>query len=264
MTTEWAKSFDVQLKPVRPLNRGIAIGPVLFALAMLAVIAGFISATMSGGGMGAAISEDRVAMELRGQIELVKSKIQECVQLQARNPATGNWDAAAWPVRGASPPAWSTSTVYASGNRVLRGGHVYSAQNAGTSGSTAPAHLSGAVSDGGVTWTYLGPQMGVFGVECPAYATGRQNIWTGQRPAALPGPPPGFGHWTYHNGGTDDSRCIRIVPDSAQAARAELRRGIVKALRSMGPSEYSYDSASAGQEVIIWISRGTNPACPTN
>lgn len=53
---------------------------------------------------------------------------------------------------------WTAATVYAA-NAIVNtdDGNVYQTAAGGTSGSTKPTVTSGSVSDGGVTWTYLGP-----------------------------------------------------------------------------------------------------------
>jgi hypothetical protein len=50
---------------------------------------------------------------------------------------------------------WKTGTVYIDGDICSFGSLYYYAQNSGVSGSTAPSHLYGAESDGGVKWMQL-------------------------------------------------------------------------------------------------------------
>ena len=56
--------------------------------------------------------------------------------------------------------AWVTATAYETGdvvtNTVSNIPRRYRAMSAGTSGVTAPTHVSGDASDGGVTWYYIG------------------------------------------------------------------------------------------------------------
>lgn len=53
-------------------------------------------------------------------------------------------------------PAWATATSYtALTGHVINGGNLYQAMNSGTSGATAPTHISGIVSDGTVNWLFL-------------------------------------------------------------------------------------------------------------
>jgi hypothetical protein len=54
-------------------------------------------------------------------------------------------------------PAWGTSTVYATGALVTANGNLYKATTGGTSASTGtgPSGTNNAITDGGVTWTYV-------------------------------------------------------------------------------------------------------------
>ncbi len=52
--------------------------------------------------------------------------------------------------------AWVTSTSYSTNDVRFHGDNLYKATNSATSGSTAPTHTTGTVSDGAVTWQYLG------------------------------------------------------------------------------------------------------------
>ena len=51
---------------------------------------------------------------------------------------------------------WVTGTVYAAGTEVWYGAYQYVTTLGGTSGITPPTHITGTVSDGGVSWTFLG------------------------------------------------------------------------------------------------------------
>ena len=64
---------------------GIAIAPILMVIALLAVIVAALSAGSNSFG-GAAITQDRTVAELRGQIDLIRTKVDECVML-TRQPA---------------------------------------------------------------------------------------------------------------------------------------------------------------------------------
>lgn len=60
----------------------------------------------------------------------------------------------------AASRGWAAATLMPSGERILQGGTVYEALNAGTTGSSAPAWpsaLGQTVTDGGVTWQNAGP-----------------------------------------------------------------------------------------------------------
>lgn len=52
-------------------------------------------------------------------------------------------------------PAWTASTAYKIGQRVLSGTKLYECTVAGTSNSTAPTHTSGTAVNGTVTWRYV-------------------------------------------------------------------------------------------------------------
>lgn len=52
------------------------------------------------------------------------------------------------------PVTWTASTLFAANAYCFYNGNYYQTTAGGTTGSTAPTHTSGSVSDGGVTWTY--------------------------------------------------------------------------------------------------------------
>lgn len=60
-----------------PSNAGIAIGPILFVLAMLGILAS-VFASGGSGNFGAAGISDRVTADIVGQANLIRSKILEC------------------------------------------------------------------------------------------------------------------------------------------------------------------------------------------
>ena len=68
-------------------------------------------------------------------------------------------------------PQWITSTVYAAGVGCQNAGNSYYTVVGGTSGGTAPTHLSGTVSDGGVLWTYGNPNFTIGGDYTPVSNT---------------------------------------------------------------------------------------------
>jgi len=69
---------------------------------------------------------------------------------------TGTVYAAGAIVSSLKAPQWQTGTVYAAGAQTTNGNYLYTTTAGGTSGSTAPTHTSGTVSDGAVSWTYAG------------------------------------------------------------------------------------------------------------
>jgi len=50
---------------------------------------------------------------------------------------------------------WQASTAYAQGDRVYNQKRIYEAQGAGTSGTIAPQHNTGVVSDGVINWAFI-------------------------------------------------------------------------------------------------------------
>jgi hypothetical protein len=56
--------------------------------------------------------------------------------------------------RSVVPKTWVASTSFAANSYCFYNGNYYQTTAGGTTGSTAPTHTSGSVSDGGVTWTY--------------------------------------------------------------------------------------------------------------
>lgn len=62
-------------------SAGIAIGPILFLLAILGVIASVMASSGGGGGFGAASVSDRVTADIVSQANMIRAKVNEC-QLQ--------------------------------------------------------------------------------------------------------------------------------------------------------------------------------------
>jgi hypothetical protein len=56
--------------------------------------------------------------------------------------------------RSVKPKTWTASTLFAANSYCFYNGNYYTTTAGGTTGSTAPTHTSGSISDGGVTWTY--------------------------------------------------------------------------------------------------------------
>ncbi len=69
------------------IRSGIAIGPILFIIAILAVLAGAIS--LSTGGSGSASMSDRINVELRTQANLFRAKVLECDMITRGNAGAG-------------------------------------------------------------------------------------------------------------------------------------------------------------------------------
>jgi len=56
---------------------------------------------------------------------------------------------------GTATAAWVTATAVPARAYRISSGNLYYAPAAGTTGAVAPTHTSGAISDGGVTWTFV-------------------------------------------------------------------------------------------------------------
>ena len=179
-----------------PAESGIAIGMILFVIAMLAVIG--IAVSASGNFMGTTITPDRVSADIKAQANLIRSKILECY--------TYGYD------RGDLSDKYPLST---------------------------------------------GTGTAVSALDCLSYPAGLQGLWTGQSPASLPPPPSGFDAWVYKNAGAAGGRCIRIQPSTGKATNVGLKNGLAQVSSYFSSNELSYDSNSASQRFIIWITKPT-------
>ena len=64
----------------------------------------------------------------------------------------------AYDIQGLVSEPWAGSKAYVVGQQVSLNGNVYRATAAGTSASTSgPTGTGGSITDGGVTWAYVGP-----------------------------------------------------------------------------------------------------------
>lgn len=264
-------------------QRGIAIGPILMIVALIAVIVGAFS--MGSSDVGGAMRADQMTAELRSQGDQIRAKIQECVFITRRaapvalvaNPVTGILPVDArtdlqkgyeYPTVGAVD-TWATGRNYNAGIIVRNGARYYSAIESGTSGGSAPTHTSGTASDGGITWDDMGTtaMQPVRNIDCPRDPVGQRNLWSGMRPSNLPAPPRGFSEWVFIDHGDPVSvspggTCIAIQPLTSTAADARVREAIAKSVSRFAPGEVTYDSNSANQRIIIWIRRPqTGDAC---
>ncbi len=64
---------------------GIAIGPILFVLALIGVVAAFMGRS-SGGITSGTITADRLAPDIRSQANLIRQKIVECQMMRGSYP----------------------------------------------------------------------------------------------------------------------------------------------------------------------------------
>ena len=69
---------------VRP-EAGIAIGPILFIIAILGILVAALSA--GSGSFGSAATADRIKADVRGQANLIRAKVQECYMATMGNPS---------------------------------------------------------------------------------------------------------------------------------------------------------------------------------
>ena len=161
-------SFSEVNMPRFSSTAGIAIGPILFVIALLGILAAVAGAGM--GSFGAATTADRVTADITTQANLIRSKINECnMQWLANNGLVNN----------ASAPPFNSPAVCANDP------YPCSDQSAGT-----------AVTD----LTCPGDSLDAGG--------NQQNMWTGPRNALLPPPTSGFTAWKYLNKETTSWRCI--------------------------------------------------------
>lgn len=71
-----------------PPHAGIALAPILMIIALLAVITGAFA--MGSNMFGAnAINTDRIILEVRGQSDMIRAKIEECVMVTRRAAQSG-------------------------------------------------------------------------------------------------------------------------------------------------------------------------------
>lgn len=205
-------------------DSGIAIGMILFGIALLAVVS--VAMGVGGNNIGSAISIDRATADLKSQGLLITTKIRDCFsngisnkKLDCSNntfvPGTG------WSRPGCSPI--DPTAFYPS-----------------SAGSGTP----------------------VENIDCPSFGGGIQNLWTGQAPALLPPPTAGFDIWYYVNAGDSGGRCIRTQPLSSTATDSSMRAGLVEAAAGFSADELTYVPASASQRFILWITKPTGSASP--
>lgn len=162
----------------------------------VAVVDGTLLTGIDGNGWVLAVTFDTMATTGTGD----PSKI----SLSVSGPGYANASAITRPdrtvgalavLRKPCPPNWVTATSYAAGARTTNGIRFYSTTAGGTSGATAPTHTSGSVSDGGVTWTYLGdasqnsPPFEWYtvasGADAVVYYTLDQRIFSGETITAI-------------------------------------------------------------------------------
>lgn len=207
----------MKTSPRLPRNAGIAIGPILFVLALLGVIAAVMST--SSGGFDTAATADRVTSEIVNQANLIRGKINECnlrcVNAQALETSGGLACPEPWPdnYTVGSPPAAPTATVLAVRN-------IECPLDAGN-----PA--------GSTLWTAPQP------TQLPPPTKGFES-----------------NPWNYVNAGPSGGRCIWTAPNSGNSSRA-IVEGLTRAAGKFTTDELDYDPASSSQKFVVIITPAT-------
>lgn len=197
----------------QPLNSrfsadaGIVLGPILFLLAVLAIIGVVLSA--GSGGFQTATVSDRIKADIVSQTNLIRSKINECNLMYGTN---ANFDGYPQDSTGGSPGVLVSS------------------------------------------------------LNCTGDPAGLQNLWTGNRPTALPPPTAAFDTWYYVNtnttglsGTATGGRCIytQLTGNKSAGVVSGLTAAANKfthATANDGASEVNYDPSSTHQRFVVWIS----------
>lgn len=205
---------------------GIAIGVILFALALIAVI----SVAMSAGSnfSGSVIATDRIREELKSQAQLISTKIRECYSNGLSNKQT-DCENNTYVTPSTGSPYWTRSGC----NPIDTTAFYPPSTGSGTS---------------------------IISVTCPGYNPSTNNLWTGQVPLMLPPQPNGLDTWYYVNAGDVGGRCIRIAPLPANLSNAAIKQGLIEASSSFSSQELRFDPNSAALRFIIWITRPTGAA----
>jgi hypothetical protein len=199
-----------------PSTAGIAIGPILFILAILGILALVFSSGSSS--FGVAQTADRVKSDVGSQANLIRSKINECY-MQNLTTAVNNSSA---PCSGIDPcPVACQDDAYPCSDQ--------------TNGTAVTA------------LTCPGDSL-VGGVQ--------QNIWTGSRNAMLPPPTSGFSAWTYMNAGAAGGRCFWTAPTAGKSATSQAGLGAVAAKFSTQEISYQSDSNSQKFVVFVTLPTG--------
>ncbi len=223
---------NVGCKPGLSPQAGIAIGPILFVLALLAIIGVVMSSGMGGFSQAGVI--DRISADVSTQANLIRAKINECTTEYGTGCGTG---------------------VVTSGSCSNFDGYPSSV----SSGSAVAIDIKTVACQGDQTgqqniWTGARP------TTLPPPTTGF-NDWEYINTNTV-----GLG------GSASGGRCIFITPtDPSAAQNAALVAGLTKAANKFthntsndGASEVNYDPASTSQKFILWISVPTAGSEDTN
>lgn len=216
-------------------DSGIAIGVILFVIAIIAAI----SIALGAGNVftGSIITPDRVTANIKSQGLLIIQKIREC-----RGNGFENEKLRCYP----------KCAVYAPLNGILNCSPV-----AATDASCQ------TIDENSFYSTSTGNGTAVASLVCPSFGAGANNLWTGQSPTPLPPPTSGFDAWYYVDAsGTGGGRCIRTQPLPANANDAGIKSGIANTASSFTSAEMTYDPNSASQRFILWITPPTGTPDP--
>ena len=80
---------------------------------------------------------------------------------------------------------WEAGVAYNAQDRVYYSGNIYEAQGAGTSGTIAPTHTTGAASDGVITWSFIS-EAGKFDIDLTSHPYPRPRYLGLDMPEWLP------------------------------------------------------------------------------
>lgn len=205
-----------------PANAGLAIGVILFALALIAVVT--IAFSAGNNFTGSTTTIDSVKANIKAQAVLITAKIQECYS-----------------------HGYTAKQAYCDPNIETSPG-VYSRSGCNPIDKTAFYPTSS------------GNGIAVSAITCPSYSTSSNNLWTGQSPAQLPPAPKGFNDWVYVNAGDSGGRCIRIEPLASNLNDAATKQGLIEASTSYTTQELVYNPNGTSQRYIIWITRPSGTA----
>jgi type II secretory pathway pseudopilin PulG len=207
-------------------NAGIAIGPILFVLALLGIIA-TVMATSSGTYSSAAVA-DRVASDIVNQANLIRGKINECNLRCLNNKALDQDSAGGLPCPNESWP-----------DSVTSGANVASGTPVAVANLRCPATLDG--SDYGNLWLYPEP------TQLAPMTSGFEN-----------------NPWQYVNAGESGGRCFWTKPNTGNnnsgivEALQRLKEKKFTAYNvSTKQGELNYNPADPDQKFVIIITPPT-------
>lgn len=151
---------------------------------------------------------------------------------------------------------WVTGQAYTSGDVVFNSFYKYIATTSGTSGASAPAHTSGTVSDGGVSWLYVEQFQNTANFKNNIYvAIGRVAAWDN----------PGAGDETPLNPADDFtsqldnlSRIISAKRLEANAVKLAIKRYDWDSGGTTVYSEFDPDVAGFGYATPMYVFAGNN------